>query len=90
MTALHSGRCDMTATLAIQGAEAIERQKRIDLPGVISLRHGMRLLDEEVYAKVSAAKSGAAKQLPSRTLEPDTVRIDAIKSTDEGSGPRPT
>lgn len=51
MTALHAGRCDITATLTIQGAEAIQKQKRIELPGAKSLKHGIRLLDEADYAK---------------------------------------
>jgi hypothetical protein len=90
MTALHSGRCDITATLAIQGAEAIQRQKRIDLPGVISLKHGIRLLDEEDYAKARPARTGAATELAAGSSEPETVRIDAIKSVEEGTRPQPT
>ena len=89
MTALHSGRCDITATLAIQGAEAIQRQKRIDLPGVISLNHGIRLLDEEHYAKASTAGTGAARELPAASSEPETVRIDAISSAEEGTRTQP-
>jgi hypothetical protein len=76
ITALHSGRCDVTATLAIQGAEAIQKQKQIDLPGVISLRQGIRLLKEADYAKASNART-AAEGKPSTRIssEPDTVRI---------------
>ncbi len=90
MTALHSGRCDITATLAIQGAEAIQRQKRIDLPGVISLNHGIRLLDEADYAKASTAGTGAARELPATSSEPETVRIDAFSSAEEGTRTQPT
>jgi hypothetical protein len=76
ITALHSGRCDVTATLAIQGAEAIQKQKQIDLPGVISLRQGIRLLKEADYAKASNART-AAEGKPSTRIssEPETVRI---------------
>lgn len=90
MTALHSGRCDITATLAIQGVEAIQRQKRIDLPGVISLKHGIRLLDEEDYAKASSARTAATTRRSARSLEPETVQIDAIKSMQEEMRPQPT
>ena len=90
MTALHSGRCDITATLAIPGAAAIQRQKRIDLPGVISLNHGIRLLEEEDYAKASTAGTGAARELPATSSEPETVRIDAISSAEEGTRTQPT
>jgi hypothetical protein len=89
MTALHSGRCDITVTLAIQGAEAIQRQKRIDLPGVISLKHGIRLLDEEDYAKARSARTGATTELSAGSVEPETVRIDAIEGTEAGSTAQP-
>jgi hypothetical protein len=90
MTALHSGRCDITTSLAIQGAEAIQRQKRIDLPGVISLNPGIRLLDEEDYAKASTARTGAAREPPAASSEPETVRIGAISSAEEGTRTQPT
>lgn len=80
ITALHSGRCDLTATLAIQGVEAIQRQKRIDLPGLISLKHGMRLLADEDYVKARPAESATAAPHPAGSSEPETVRIDAIRS----------
>lgn len=67
--ALHSGRCDITVTLAVQGAEAFEKQKRIELPGVISLNQGIRLLDERDYAATpeipAAAKADPAAAMPS-------------------------
>lgn len=44
LVALHSGRCVVTGTLAIQDINVVTRQARIDLPGVIALRGGIRLL----------------------------------------------
>jgi len=55
LIALHSGRCDITGTLTINGAEATQKQKRIELPGVISLKQGIPLLSEDDYAKASKA-----------------------------------
>ena len=44
LVAVHTGNCDITATLAIQGADVLIRNAHLDLPGVISLRRGIRLL----------------------------------------------
>ena len=44
LVAVHSGRCEITATLAVQGTELFVRQAHLDLPGVIPLRRGIRLL----------------------------------------------
>jgi hypothetical protein len=49
LVALHSGRCMVTGTLAIQGINVITRQAHIDLPGVIALRGGIRLLSVHDY-----------------------------------------
>ena len=44
LAALRSGRCDITATLAIQGTDVVTRRAHLDLPGVIPLSSGIRLL----------------------------------------------
>jgi len=44
LVAVHSGRCDVTATLAIQGTKVISRQVHLELPGTIPLGRGIRLL----------------------------------------------
>jgi hypothetical protein len=44
LVAVHSGRCDVTATLAIQDTEVISRQVHLELPGIIPLGRGIRLL----------------------------------------------
>jgi len=89
LTALHAGRCDITATLAIQGAQAIQKNKRIALPGVVSLQPGIRLLDEEEYAKASKARAAAAAK-PSTAPQPETVRIDEISSQQENRRTQPS
>jgi hypothetical protein len=49
LVAVRSGHCDITATLAVQGADLLARQAHLELPGVISLRRGIRLLPADAY-----------------------------------------
>jgi hypothetical protein len=49
LTALHSGRCDITATLAIQGTTVLTKPGHIELPGAVSLNPGVRLLPARDY-----------------------------------------
>ncbi len=49
LTALHSGRCDITATLAIQGTTVLTRPGHLELPGSVSLSPGIRLLPARDY-----------------------------------------
>jgi hypothetical protein len=49
LVALHTGRCDVTAALAIQGSDLVTRQAHFDLPGVIPLGPGIRLLPARHY-----------------------------------------
>jgi hypothetical protein len=49
LVAVHSGRCDITATLAVQGTDLLVRNAHLELPGVIRLRRGIRLLPVGEY-----------------------------------------
>ena len=49
LVAVRSGRCDITATLAVQGADLLVRQAHLELPGVIPLGRGIRLLPVGEY-----------------------------------------
>lgn len=49
LTALHSGRCDITASLAIQGTTVLTRPGHLELPGAVSLSPGIRLLPSRDY-----------------------------------------
>jgi len=49
LVALHSGRCHVTATLAIQGTNVVTRQAHFELPGIIPLSPGIRLLPARDY-----------------------------------------
>ena len=50
LVAVHSGRCDVTATLAIQGTNVISRQVHLELPGIIPLGRGIRLLADHGHS----------------------------------------
>ena len=49
LAAVRSGRCDITAVLAVQNADLLVKHARLELPGVISLRRGIRLLPVGEY-----------------------------------------
>ena len=49
LTAVHSGRCEITGTLAVQGTDLLVKRGRLALPGVFSLRRGIRLLPVGEY-----------------------------------------
>ena len=49
LAAVHSGRCEITATLAVQGADLLVRHAHLELPGVMPLRQGIRLLPVSEY-----------------------------------------
>ena len=49
LVALHSGHCDVTATLAIEKTEVATKRVGFALPGVIPLNPGIRLLSEMSY-----------------------------------------
>jgi hypothetical protein len=44
LIAVHSGRCEITGTLAVQGTDLLVKRAHLELPGVVSLRRGIRLL----------------------------------------------
>jgi hypothetical protein len=47
---LHSGHCDVTATLAIEKTAVASKQISFELPGAIPLNPGIRLLSASAYA----------------------------------------
>jgi hypothetical protein len=60
LVALHSGRCDITATLAVQGTNVLTKQAHFKLPGVVPLSPGIRLL--------------SARHYPGQAESPGTIR----------------
>ena len=65
LAAVHSGRCEITATLAVQGADLLVRHAHLELPGVMSLRQGIRLLPVSEYpaARIPAGR-GPGQRAP--------------------------
>jgi hypothetical protein len=57
---LHTGRCDVTAALAIQGGDLVTRQAHFELPGVIPLSPGIRLLPARHYPAAGNQEESAA------------------------------
>src|SRR5207237_764169 len=49
LVARHSGHCAVTATLAIEKTDVITKQASFQLPGVIPLGAGIRLVDATAY-----------------------------------------
>jgi hypothetical protein len=49
LVSVHCGHCDITATLAAEGAEVATRRARLELPGAIALGEGIRLLPAQEY-----------------------------------------
>lgn len=49
LVALHSGRCDVTVTLAVQGTELLAKRAHLELPGVVAVGQGIRLLPVGEY-----------------------------------------
>lgn len=49
LAAVRTGRCDITATLAVQDIDLLVKQAHLELPGVMSLARGIRLLPVSEY-----------------------------------------
>jgi hypothetical protein len=87
LTGVHSGRCDITATLAVQGTDLLVRQAHLELPGVISLRRGIRLLPAGEYP-ADAGQAESPDDDPARQLAPeweDSVQVGVRASRPPGT-----
>jgi hypothetical protein len=49
LTAVHSGHCEVTVTLAVQGTDLAARHAHLELPGAVQLRRGFKLLPDSDY-----------------------------------------
>jgi hypothetical protein len=50
LTAVHAGRCQVTAALALQGSDIATKNAEFELPGLFTLREAIRLLPDDAYA----------------------------------------
>src|SRR5215469_10410436 len=64
LVAIHTGHCDITATLAIDGIEVPPGHMRLELPGAISVTPGIRLLPAEDYAQGAGHPAAAPTKPP--------------------------
>lgn len=60
LVALHSGRCDVIATLAVDGINALAKQAHLELPGVIPLGPGIWLLGPDTTERASNRRTARA------------------------------
>lgn len=56
LVAVHAGTCDLTATLAIQGADVLTATSHFDLPGVMRVSPGIALLPAADYPAAGPAR----------------------------------
>jgi hypothetical protein len=62
LVAVHSGRCDVTATLPIQDTKVISRQVAFELPGIIPLGRGIDLLADHGQPAGAGEKTPQASE----------------------------
>jgi hypothetical protein len=55
---VHAGRCDITATLAIDGTEITTGRVRLEMPGAIPVNPPIRLLADQDYPAGASAPAG--------------------------------
>lgn len=70
LTELHSGHCDITATLSIQGTDVVTRKAHLKLPGVVPLKPAIRLLPASDYPAAGDHPPGASPTVGSAPQTP--------------------
>ena len=60
LVAIHSGRCNVTATLAVQDTKVISRQVAFELPGIIPLGRGIALLPDHDHSADEISQASVA------------------------------
>jgi hypothetical protein len=63
LVAIHTGRCDITATLAVDDIDVATGQTRLELPGAVPVSPGIRLLPAADYPS-GAGRPGATPAAP--------------------------
>jgi hypothetical protein len=66
LVAVHAGSCDVTAALAIQGAQVQTASTHVDLPAVLTVSPGIRLLPAEDYPATRPATDQPPADQPPR------------------------
>ena len=60
LVAVHSGRCNVTATLTVQDTKVISRQVAFELPGIIPLGRGIALLPDHDHSADEISQASVA------------------------------
>ena len=87
LTGVRSGRSDISATLAVQGTDLLVRHAHLELPGVVSLRRGIRLLPADEYP-AGAGQAESTDDAPARQLAPeweDSLKVGVRASRPPGT-----
>ncbi|MDY0816719.1 hypothetical protein [Kitasatospora purpeofusca] len=58
LVALRAGSCTVTGTLTVDREKIVQRSRRYDLPGAVSLRNGIPLLPDEAAPPEAAPDAG--------------------------------
>ena len=66
LVAVHAGSCDVTAALAIQGADVLTASSHFDLPGVLRVSPGIALLPAGDYPPGGTPGQPAARRYSER------------------------
>jgi hypothetical protein len=90
LTEIRSGKCTVTATLAIERAVVAKQQRKFDLPGAVRLRHGVALLApaanatpvEQAVVSDARSPSAPAAWLPDPTRRYEVRWWDGSRWTD--------
>jgi hypothetical protein len=73
LVAVHSGSCDVTATLAVQETDVLTASTHYDLPGTLAVSPGIRLLPAEDYP--ARGQSGRPAAALATSLRADVVVV---------------
>ena len=87
LAAVHTGHCDITATLAIDGTDVLARRTRLDLPGAIPVTPGIRLLPAEDYPAHADQPSAGGPAMDRAEQAQPTVPDGGTLTAGRGSQP---
>jgi hypothetical protein len=87
LVAIHTGRCDISATLAVDNIDLASGQTRLELPGAIPVTPGIRLFPRRIIhpALASQADAGRAARATGSAsgAEPDSCGVvEPIRNAD--------
>jgi Protein of unknown function (DUF2510) len=82
LTAVRSGTCTVTGTLAMERTVVAQGQRGLDLPGAVQLRQGVALLEPAASAACVEPPVVGSGQSPSADWYPDPMRRYELRRWD--------